>query len=138
MTDRIINLTTMLSGKSKQEQQAIIANSLEQFIREILNAAENFKMTHTTSFHDLGMDSITAVNLKSMIQESLGDGIEINSEDIFNYPTIELLAEYIESSLGLTNIKIETNTDQDKPEKPVEVIGIDDLVKRLQTKLTKD
>lgn len=105
MVDQIINIQNLLAGKSPHEQHALIANTLEGYIYEILETAENAKRPHTTNFQDLGMDSLTAAMLKTKIEESLGGEIEIASSDIFNYPTIELLTGYVEDKLRLSLTK---------------------------------
>lgn len=137
MTDKIMNLKNMLSGKSQQEQHVLIANTLERFIREMLDTADNVKVPHTASFHSLGLDSIMAVTFKTMIKDSLGGEIEIESTDIFNHPNINELAGFVEDKLGVSNIKTESPTDQMKHEDKMEQISVDDLAKRLQAKINR-
>jgi len=47
----------------------------------------------TTGFFDLGMDSLTSVELRNMLQSTFD--LQLPSTLIFKYPTIENVSEYL-------------------------------------------
>jgi acyl transferase domain-containing protein/acyl carrier protein/SAM-dependent methyltransferase len=55
----------------------------------------------TIGFFDLGMDSLTSVELRNALQGSLG--INLPSTLIFKYPTIEAVSEFLAETLDLTS-----------------------------------
>lgn len=64
----------------------------------------------TTGFFDLGMDSLTSVEMRNALQGSLG--IDLPSTLIFKYPTIEAVSEFLADTLRGTSEKENTAPDQ--------------------------
>jgi acyl carrier protein len=52
----------------------------------------------TTSFADLGMDSLVGLRFSRKIQDLLG--VEIELEWLFDYPTIRQLSEFLDEPFG--------------------------------------
>ena len=59
------------------------------------------KIGITNNFFDLGGDSLAAIRLTSELYYTFH--VRVQMKDIFSYPTIQLLAEYI-SSLHLEDV----------------------------------
>jgi len=55
------------------------------------------KVDHKTGFFDLGMDSLTSVELRNALQNTLG--LNLPSTLIFKYPNIEAVSDYLLSEL---------------------------------------
>ena len=64
---------------------------------------------------ELGMDSLMAVELRNRLLGQFGSAFTITATAVFDYPTIELLAEYLAA---------QTPNDDEKPSvAQVEVAG---------------
>lgn len=99
MEKRIIDLLGLLKSSSADARLSLIRKNLEGFISEILAKDDDETIDPEMPFVDIGMDSITAVTLKEMLNKSLGDRVKILSTDIFNHPTINQLAEFLENKI---------------------------------------
>lgn len=99
MDKKIINLKEMLASAPQEERKSIIQNTISLFILKILGSSE--EIDRDSAFHDLGLDSVSAVKLKQLITDSLNGTIQIKSTDIFDYPSINKLSDYIEEKLNL-------------------------------------
>jgi hypothetical protein len=60
-------------------------------------------------FFDLGMDSLTSVEFKNRLQNSLG--ITLPSTVAFDYPTVESLLDYLAQEILEINPVLEKNED---------------------------
>lgn len=75
------------------------------------------------AFSSFGMDSIKAVRLSGDIQEILG--IELSDTIIYDYPTIDSLANYLSESFNPVFSGKEDLKDEDKPlNEPIAIIGM--------------
>lgn len=82
----------------------------------------------TIGFFDLGMDSLTSVELRNALQNSLG--IDLPSTLIFKYPTIEAVSEFLSDTLAHASVEENSETDQSDPasfEKDVAEMTEDEL-----------
>ena len=73
----------------------------EQHLREALAellGSEVHKVSVTTSFADLGMDSLTGLRFSRKIQDLLG--VEMELEWLFDYPTIRQLSQFLDGRFG--------------------------------------
>lgn len=95
MDRKITNLVPILKSAKDEERVGILEKNLERFIRETLCISDDSQLDRDALFSELGMDSITSVNLKEMINQSLGGSVEMKSEEIFDYPTINKLAKFL-------------------------------------------
>ncbi|MDJ0590027.1 MAG: aminotransferase class I/II-fold pyridoxal phosphate-dependent enzyme, partial [Pleurocapsa sp. MO_226.B13] len=61
-------------------------------------------------FADLGMDSLMAVEFKNNLQASFGDAVSLTAA--FDYPSVELLTDYIAQELFEERVRNESGTSQ--------------------------
>lgn len=54
----------------------------------------------TDGFFDLGLDSLTSVELRNRLQVLLGSGITISDTLAFDYPTVEKMADYLVEAIS--------------------------------------
>ena len=84
-----------------QTPKSVRYEVLQSYIREQIAKALGFDdpedIDTQEKFADLGMDSLMAVEFKNSLQASLGDAVSLTAA--FDYPTVELLTEYIAGEL---------------------------------------
>lgn len=68
---------------------------LESSINKVIGADENDVIGLRKPLFDLGLDSLTAVELKNRLESNLS--CKLNSTLLFDYPTIEALSEYLKN-----------------------------------------
>lgn len=144
MAKKTIDLRGMLSAANEDKRRSLLAKNLEQFIRDILALYQEEPIGHDVVFTDIGLDSISAVNLKDLINRSLGGAVTLDSPDIFDHPSINQLSAYIIKKLfgeasGSEGQKEQSDYDQSKLRDDIqEEIGElskEELVKRLKGRL---
>jgi 8-amino-7-oxononanoate synthase len=98
--------TQMKQAVSFLEQLAITPESdrffvLQEHIRsqfaKILGFSDPEAVDTHEKFADLGMDSLMAVEFKNSLQASLGNAVSLTAA--FDYPTVELLTDYVAGEL---------------------------------------
>lgn len=82
-------------------------------------------------FFDLGMDSLTSVELKNRLQKSLG--VSLSSTVIFDRPTLNALVDYLAEEIGLeSDDKVEQPAN---PEQALEELSEDEVADLLAQEL---
>jgi len=71
---------------------------MKAMLAEVMNVEAN-DISSTATFAQLGMDSLTGLRFARKIKDAFG--IEIELEWIFDYPTIEQLAGYLDTHPAL-------------------------------------
>jgi 8-amino-7-oxononanoate synthase len=95
-----------LANTPKSDRYSIIQQHIQEKAAKVLgfNHPEDVDLQET--FADLGMDSLMAVEFENSLKSSFGNQISLSLT--FDYPTIELLSEYIDREL-LTDVGAITN-----------------------------
>ena len=76
--------------------QSEIAERCVILAAELLNVVPS-RIVRTTKFSRLGLDSATSINLILSLEEWLG--VQIAPEAVFDYPTVEALADHLSTVL---------------------------------------
>jgi acyl carrier protein len=82
-----------LGQSSGDERETLILNYIERNVIAILNLSKSRKLNLRQGFLDLGMDSLTSVELKNRL--SLDLGISLPATLAFDYPNVTALTKYI-------------------------------------------
>ena len=85
-----------LSSLPAAKQIEVLTDHVSKQVANVLGSDVN-TLDVTIGFFDLGMDSLTSVELRNALQGSLG--IDLPSTLIFKYPTIEAVSEYLAETL---------------------------------------
>lgn len=86
------------------ERSDILCRHLQKRVGELLDfKPPNLPGLHE-GFFDLGMDSVTAVNLHALLQEDLA--VELHATAIFDYPSVMRLSDFIMECISLTGGEI--------------------------------
>lgn len=75
------------------EREDIIKQELLRLVKQVLVIGDNEQVDLTRSFSDMGMDSILLVKYVQCINSHLG--LNVNTNMLFNYPTISSLSVYV-------------------------------------------
>ncbi|MDZ8033648.1 SDR family NAD(P)-dependent oxidoreductase [Nostoc sp. DedSLP04] len=79
------------------ERRRLLLNHVQQQVAHVLGMASAKTINERSGFFDLGMDSLTAVELRNRLQGSLGYSLPATA--IMDYPTIETLVNYLVQNL---------------------------------------
>jgi NADPH:quinone reductase-like Zn-dependent oxidoreductase/acyl carrier protein len=101
---------TSLQNAKPSERRHLLETHLRTQISQILGFQPD-EIDAEAGFFDLGMDSLTSVDLKNRLQKSLG--FSLSSTIIFDRPNLNALIDYLVEEMGLAN--------DDEEQKPVEV-----------------
>lgn len=83
---------TQVVVKKKLDPEVKVRESIERAVADLL-LMETSMIEYDKSFMDFGVDSIMATKITSMLNEELE--IELQASDLFDYPTINDMTEYI-------------------------------------------
>ena len=137
-------LLTGLHEATQTERFAILVTYLQKVIGDLLRLDPTHPIDPQTGFFDVGMDSLTSVELKLRLEQSLG--VELPSTIAFEYPTVHDMVSYLlEDALHLgdklsdvpTEVVIETviPNSQAISDDDLEDLSDDDLLALLQDEL---
>jgi acyl carrier protein len=77
---------------------------------------------------DLGLDSLMAVELRSLMSRKLGRARSLPAAFIFDYPTVAAIADYLAEELLPTTKTPEPKPESSKPSSIADILGrIEDL-----------
>ena len=89
-------LDTLIATASNQREKLLI-KLLEAGVNSVIGADENEVIGLRKPLFDLGLDSLTAVELKNRIERNLN--CALSPTLLFDYPTLEALSEHLKSLL---------------------------------------
>ena len=120
------SLVTRLHGLSAEQRHGELVNLVCGNAATVLGHANAADINASSVFQDLGFDSLTAVELRNRLKTVTG--LSLSPTLIFDYPTPVVLAEHLDSRLGITT----TGADQ-----PNLMARFNDITRELQTLLNQ-
>ncbi|MEO0540610.1 MAG: beta-ketoacyl reductase, partial [Cyanobacteria bacterium P01_A01_bin.105] len=99
---------TALEATAPKQRQALLNTHVCQQVCQVLGFQPD-ELDLEKGFFDLGMDSLTALELKNSLQVSLG--LSLPSTLLFDYPTGEALLGYLGEQLLAEQSEIQTSRD---------------------------
>ncbi|NEP57199.1 MAG: SDR family NAD(P)-dependent oxidoreductase [Symploca sp. SIO2G7] len=114
-----------LEATAANERRSLLVAHIRRQLGLVLgiNAPESISLE--TGFFDLGMDSLTSIELRNKLQTTFE--CSLPSSVAFDYPTVEKLVDYLAKDLLVEKEQILDDKEQ--------VIEIDDIAKRLAEQL---
>ena len=97
-TDSSAFLSTLEAANPKERQSLLVAHVLRQ-LSVVLEINDLESIPLDTGFFDLGMDSLTSVEFRNKLQDSLG--CSVPSTLALDYPTVGKLVDYLVQQLNL-------------------------------------
>ncbi|MEM9657576.1 MAG: acyl carrier protein, partial [Planctomycetota bacterium] len=107
-----------LSGAESPQPDAAVPTSfaeLEDYVCRRISRVLGYEpeqLDRAKGFFDLGMDSLTALELKNSMQRDLG--IEVPSTAIFDYPDTNAMLKFLADRLQLSPVELDVGDQLDK------------------------
>ncbi len=106
-----------LQKAKASDRPQIMTNYLQGVVGKLLGFSESQLPDTQLGFFDMGMDSLLSLELRNLLQKSLG--CSVSSTVLFEYTNIEALAEYLATEVLVEELETTVETpDKDMPETP--------------------
>jgi len=92
------NILDKLNGAPAKKRRAVIVAHVEDQVRTVLGLLPSARIDPQQGFFELGMDSLTSMELKNRLQKSLG--MTLPNTLTFDQPTTDALVEFLLSRLS--------------------------------------
>ncbi|MCC5620753.1 SDR family NAD(P)-dependent oxidoreductase, partial [Nostoc sp. CHAB 5715] len=86
-----------LEKVSVRDRQEMLLAHVQDQVAKVLGRGSSHSLEPHQGFFDIGMDSLTSVELQKRLQTSLGRSL--SSTLIFDYPTLDTLAKYLANEM---------------------------------------
>ena len=126
----IILILHFLQNAKPSERRHLLETHIRTQIYQILGFSPD-EIDAEAGFFDLGMDSLTSVDLKNRLQKSLG--FSLSSTVIFDRPNLNALIDYLVEEMGLENDEVEQKPVEEETES--EELSEDDIADLLAQEL---
>ncbi|NEQ05932.1 MAG: SDR family NAD(P)-dependent oxidoreductase [Moorea sp. SIO4E2] len=114
-----------LEATEPNERRSLLVAHVRRQLALVLGINNPESISLETGFFDLGMDSLSSVELRNKLQSSLD--CSLPSSLAFDYPTVEKLVDYLVKDLLAEKEEV--------PDESEQLIEIDDIAKRLAEQL---
>ncbi|AFZ26504.1 polyketide synthase family protein [Cylindrospermum stagnale PCC 7417] len=88
-----IKLARQLEAVPVRERKALLVAHVSSHLAQVLGWNPSNPLDRKRSFFEMGMDSLTSIELRNRLQTSLGSSLP--STLVFDYPTLEELVDYL-------------------------------------------
>jgi acyl transferase domain-containing protein/NADPH:quinone reductase-like Zn-dependent oxidoreductase/acyl carrier protein len=92
-------LSEVLAAASPAEQPKILLAHVRECVLRVLGLSMEYDLDVNQGLRDLGLDSLMAVELKTVLQASVGRSLPATLA--FDYPTAAALVKYLSETLGI-------------------------------------
>jgi acyl carrier protein/short-subunit dehydrogenase len=93
-------LFTLAGELSSDENLARVERLVESLVKKTLGIAESDAIPHDKGFYDLGLDSLTSIDLKNKLDKKFD--FTISTTDLFDYSTVQLLSTFLMEKLDIS------------------------------------
>ncbi|WP_449343268.1 SDR family NAD(P)-dependent oxidoreductase, partial [Streptomyces silvisoli] len=87
-----------LAGMASAERERVLLDLVRESAAAVLGYASSTQISSDQPFKELGFDSLTAVELRNLLQAKTG--LRLASSAVFDYPTVTRLAGYLAAGFG--------------------------------------
>ncbi|WGH74234.1 SDR family NAD(P)-dependent oxidoreductase [Tenacibaculum tangerinum] len=129
-TKKDANTTINLDGLSSHEKEVLITKEVIQEVKNVLGINENKHLQEDQSFHNLGVDSLTLIQLKNLLNKKLP--VKLTIGDFYSNSSVTALALCI---LEKTAPIKEEVIEKEKVSEELEISDKDYLIDLLEKEL---
>jgi acyl transferase domain-containing protein/acyl carrier protein len=97
-----VPLLGRLQSMQPAERAEVLLNEILKHMREVLELNQFSNLEPATGFFDLGMDSLTAIELKNRLQASMG--MTLSPTIVFDYPSAKALNAHLLKELFASQV----------------------------------
>ncbi len=117
-------LLQQIAGKPQGDWRAIIQAYVRDQVIKTLALSPDDTIDPRQGLFDMGLDSLLAVELRNLLQSSIGPNYPLPTTLIFDYPTIEALSDHLAGLLAPVETTTVTTRQQLIDNEPIAIIGI--------------
>jgi acyl transferase domain-containing protein/acyl carrier protein len=88
-----LSLVEQLKAAKKEQRKELLIIHIQSLLYRVFGDGEERVFPMSQGFFDLGMDSMTSIELRNRLQSSIG--VSLSSTLFYKYPTIEALVRYL-------------------------------------------
>ncbi|GEM_PF-3640534 len=101
-----INLLFELSKLPLHNKLKLLKKFIRSTVRNIMEFSNDKDISDYVGFFELGMDSLMAVDLRSQLQQSLGDDYQLSQTVVFDHPSVSALTTHLAEILTINSLEI--------------------------------
>ncbi len=115
-----------LEAAPVQERKALLVAHVSSQVAQVLGGNPSNPLDVRSGFFEMGMDSLTSIELRNRLQSSLGSSVA--STLVFDYPTVETLVDYLAqevlSGVIVPNLELSAKSSVEAQQKEAEMISV--------------
>ena len=119
-------LPARLRDAPEEEREALLAAFLQEELRAVLGLAD--PPAPTVGFFDLGMDSLTTVELRNRLDRALSGECVVSGTAVLDHPDVARLARHLAGALGMPDeapaLVRTTAGEGAAPEEAIAIVGM--------------
>ncbi|MEG4811618.1 beta-ketoacyl synthase N-terminal-like domain-containing protein [Microcoleus sp. F8-D3] len=100
-----LNLVEQLKATEKEQRKALLIAHIQSLLSQVLGDKQERTFSLSQGFFDLGMDSMTSIELRNRLQNLIG--ISLSSTLFYKYPTVEALVHYLIQDVLATFVRFD-------------------------------
>lgn len=88
-----------LRGLAPARRREMLEEFIEDQVRRVIGGAPDSHIDPRQPLHDIGVDSLMAVELRNLLGRELGEDVSLPATLVFDFPTIESIAGFLDGTL---------------------------------------
>jgi acyl carrier protein len=93
--EKVLDLTAQIQDLPANKQRSLVLEYVQNNACKVLGFDPEQSISDRTPLHDLGLDSLMAIELRNLLAEGLGPDIRLPATLIFDYPTTASITDYL-------------------------------------------
>lgn len=116
------DLVEQLKTTNTTKRRKLLQDHICSVVAKVLGWHLSESIDLQKGFFELGMDSLTSLDLKNQLQKSLKCSLPLNL--VFEYPTVDLLTDYLVQELGLDSDDESAKEVQSESNKQLQLVNV--------------